>query len=139
MRRSTRWWPSCCVCAGNASPLAGLEPDEVGGLDGGLAALDDPARRESYASILARAGRDQIVVEAKAPPSDELQHWSMHSHGAMFCEVGVNALTGETRVRRFLGSFDCGRILNAKIRSEPVPRRHHHGPRTGADGGNPVR
>src|SRR5207244_1574694 len=29
-------------------------------------------------------------------------------------EVCVNAITGETRVRRFLGSFDCGRILNAK-------------------------
>ena len=38
----------------------------------------------------------------------------MHSHGAMFCEVRVNAVTGETRVSRFLGSFDCGRILNAK-------------------------
>jgi xanthine dehydrogenase YagR molybdenum-binding subunit len=100
--------------AGNASPLAGLEPDKVGGLDGGLTALEDPARRESYTSILARAGRDKVVVEAKAPPSDELEHWSMHSHGAMFCEVGVNAVTGETRVRRFLGSFDCGRILNAK-------------------------
>jgi xanthine dehydrogenase YagR molybdenum-binding subunit len=32
----------------------------------------------------------------------------------MFCEVRVNAVTGETRVSRFLGSFDCGRILNAK-------------------------
>ena len=32
----------------------------------------------------------------------------------MFCEVRVNAITGETRVSRFLGSFDCGRILNAK-------------------------
>jgi xanthine dehydrogenase YagR molybdenum-binding subunit len=38
----------------------------------------------------------------------------MHSHGAMFCEVRVNEVTGETRVSRFLGSFDCGRILNAK-------------------------
>jgi xanthine dehydrogenase YagR molybdenum-binding subunit len=28
--------------------------------------------------------------------------------------VQVNAVTGETRVRRFLGAFDCGRILNAK-------------------------
>ena len=44
----------------------------------------------------------------------ETQHWSMHSYGAMFCEVRVNAVTGETRVSRFLGSFDCGRILNAK-------------------------
>jgi xanthine dehydrogenase YagR molybdenum-binding subunit len=41
-------------------------------------------------------------------------HWSMHSYGAMFCEVRVNAVTGEPRVSRFLGSFDCGRILNPK-------------------------
>jgi xanthine dehydrogenase YagR molybdenum-binding subunit len=44
----------------------------------------------------------------------EVMHWSMHSYGAMFAEVRVNAITGETRVSRFLGSFDCGRILNAK-------------------------
>jgi xanthine dehydrogenase YagR molybdenum-binding subunit len=100
--------------AGNDSPLAGLKPEEVGGVDGGLAALDDPARHESYSSILARAGRDEIVAEAQAPTPLELQHWSMHSWGAMFAEVRVNAITGEIRVSRFLGSFDCGRILNAK-------------------------
>jgi xanthine dehydrogenase YagR molybdenum-binding subunit len=38
----------------------------------------------------------------------------MHSYGAQFCEVKVSAVTGETRVTRFLGSFDCGRILNPK-------------------------
>jgi xanthine dehydrogenase YagR molybdenum-binding subunit len=100
--------------AGNASPLAGLTADEVGGFAGGLAALDDPQRHETYASILTRAGRDEVVVVADAPPPDEAEHWSMHSHGAMFCEAGVNAVTGEIRIRRFLGSFDCGRILNAK-------------------------
>ena len=99
---------------GNDSPLAGLKPGEVGGHDGGLAKLDDPARRESYASILSRAQRDQVQVEANASQPLELMHWSMHSHGAMFCEVRVNAVTGEIRVSRFLGSFDCGRILNAK-------------------------
>ncbi len=100
--------------AGNSSPLAGLKPDEVGGLDAGLAALDDPSRHESYASILSRAGRDTVVAEGEAPMPFETQHWSMHSHGAMFCEARVNAVTGETRISRFLGSFDCGRILNAK-------------------------
>ena len=100
--------------AGNDSPLAGLKPDEVGGLDGGLAKLDEPERRESYVSILARAQRDELSAEGKAPLPLELQHWSMHSFGAMFCEVRVNAITGETRVSRFLGSFDCGRILNPK-------------------------
>jgi xanthine dehydrogenase YagR molybdenum-binding subunit len=100
--------------AGNDSPLAGLKPDDVGGLDGGLCALEDKTRRESYTSILARAKRDEIVVEGEAPAPFETQHWSMHSHSALFCEVKVNAVTGETRVSRFLGSFDCGRIINAK-------------------------
>ena len=100
--------------AGNESPLAGLKPDEVGGVDGGLAKLDEPDRRESYAAILARAGRDDITVEADGSTPTESMHWSMHSQGAMFCEVRVNAVTGEIRVARFLGHFDCGRIVNAK-------------------------
>ena len=100
--------------AGNDSPLAGLKADEVGGVDGGLAKLDEPARHESYASILARAGRDEVSVEAEAPQPLELMHWSMHSYSAVFVEVRVNAVTGEVRVSRVLGSFDCGRILNAK-------------------------
>ncbi|WP_419728366.1 xanthine dehydrogenase family protein molybdopterin-binding subunit [Lichenicola sp.] len=100
--------------AGNDSPLAGLKPDEVGGVDAGLASLDEPSRHESYASILSRAGRDSVVAEGQAPKPLETEHWSMHSHGAVFCEARVNAVTGETRISRFLGSFDCGRILNAK-------------------------
>jgi xanthine dehydrogenase YagR molybdenum-binding subunit len=100
--------------AGNDSPLAGLKPDAVGGLDGGLSKLDEPERRESYVSILARAGRAEVTVEAEAPLPLELQHWSMHSHGAMFCEARVNTVTGEIRISRFLGSFDCGRIINAE-------------------------
>lgn len=35
-----------------------------------------------------------------------------HSYGAHFAEVAVNTVTGEVRVRRMLGVFDCGRIIN---------------------------
>jgi xanthine dehydrogenase YagR molybdenum-binding subunit len=100
--------------AGKDSPLHGLKPEEVAGRDGGLAKVDDPARFETYTALLARAAQDELVVEASAPPPLETQHWSMHSHGAMFCEARVNEVTGEVRISRFLGSFDCGRILNAK-------------------------
>ena len=100
--------------AGNDSPLAGLSADKVGCRNGGLYRLDAPDKGESYASILARAQRDEVSAEAEAPPPLELQHWSMHSFAAMFCELRVNEITGEVRVSRFLGSFDCGRILNAK-------------------------
>ena len=82
--------------------------------------LDEPARYESYAAILTRAQRDEVTVEASAAPPLELLHWSMHSYGAMFCEVGVNAITDEPRINRFLGAFDCGRIQTQK---PPTPCR----------------
>lgn len=100
--------------AGRESPLAGLKPEQVRSRDGGLCKADDAERWESYADILARAGRDEVEVTAKAPPSQESEHWSMHSYGAIFCEARVNVVTGEPRVTRLLGSFDVGRILNAK-------------------------
>jgi xanthine dehydrogenase YagR molybdenum-binding subunit len=100
--------------AGNASPVAGLGPEEVETRDGALCSRAEPGRSETYVSILGRAGRDELVCEAAAPPPQEIGEYSMHSYGAQFCEVRVSAVTGETRVTRFLGSFDAGRILNAK-------------------------
>ncbi|KAB0675837.1 xanthine dehydrogenase family protein molybdopterin-binding subunit [Aureimonas leprariae] len=100
--------------AGNDTPLAGLSVDEVEARDGGLGSIVDPGRFETYASILARAGREDVTVEAEGAQPLETMHWSMHSYGAMFAEMRVNTVTGEVRVSRFLGSFDCGRILNSK-------------------------
>jgi xanthine dehydrogenase YagR molybdenum-binding subunit len=100
--------------AGNDSPLAGLSADEVGATHGGLASAEDPSRYESYASILSRAGRFELSVVGQAPMPGEGMHWSMHSHGAVFVEARVNAVTGEVRVPRITGAYDCGRILNPK-------------------------
>ncbi|BBK42578.1 dehydrogenase [Allostella vacuolata] len=100
--------------AGNDSPLAGLKPRDVVAAEGGLRHRDDPARAESYVSILQRAGRGELTVEANAPQPMEMLKYSMHSYGAQFAEVRVNAITGETRVTRWLGAFDTGRILNPK-------------------------
>jgi xanthine dehydrogenase YagR molybdenum-binding subunit len=100
--------------ADRESPLAGLKPDEVMAQDGGLYKRGEPQRFESYVALLARGKRDKVIVEAAAPPPLEFMHWSMHSFGAIFCEARVNMVTGEPRITRLLGSFDCGRILNAK-------------------------
>jgi xanthine dehydrogenase YagR molybdenum-binding subunit len=100
--------------ASDESPLAGLTADEVGGRDEGLCELADPSRFESYAQILLRAGREKVTVVASASDPEEMQAYSMHSFGAIFCQVRVNTTTGETRVDRVLGSYDCGRIINPK-------------------------
>jgi xanthine dehydrogenase YagR molybdenum-binding subunit len=96
------------------SPLAGLKPDEVVSGEGGLYTRGEQQRFESYVSLLARGGRDALTAEAAAAPPLEFMHWSMHSFGAIFCEARVNTVTGEPRVTRLVGAFDCGRILNAR-------------------------
>ena len=44
----------------------------------------------------------------------ELIKYSMASYGAQFCEVRVHEETGEVRLSRWLGAFDCGRVANPK-------------------------
>ena len=100
--------------AGKDSPLHGLKPEEIETRDGGLYCIANASRFETYASIFHRSGKPEISVVGEGPVPIEVQHWSMHSFSANFVEVGVSSVTGEVRVRRMLGSFDCGRILNGK-------------------------
>lgn len=97
---------------GDASPLVGLTADQVGTRDQGLCVLTEPSRWESYTDILRGSGRAELTVVGDAGESSELRAYSMHSFGAVFCEVRVNSVTGETRVDRIVGSYDCGRIIN---------------------------
>ncbi len=99
---------------GKSSPLFGLKIDDVVSIDSGLADSSNAHRHDTYQAILSRAGLEMIHAEGTAPMPFEMMHWAMHSTGAMFCEVGVNVVTCEIRVRRFLGYFDCGRVLNPK-------------------------
>ena len=100
--------------AGNDSPIAGLRVDDVELRDGGIAKRNEPKRFESYSSILTRARRKEVTATASGAPPLEMLKYSMHSHSAMFCELRVSQVTGEIRVTRILGAFDCGRILNPK-------------------------
>jgi xanthine dehydrogenase YagR molybdenum-binding subunit len=96
------------------SPLHGLKYKDIVARDGGLYRADAPERGESVTAILRRAGREQVEVEAKSGEPKEAEKYSMASYGAQFCEVRVHQRTGEIRVARWVGAFDCGRILNRK-------------------------
>ncbi|MBX9731560.1 MAG: xanthine dehydrogenase family protein molybdopterin-binding subunit [Sphingomonas sp.] len=64
--------------------------------------------------ISALIGDSPIEAMGSLRPGTNSRTFSQATHGAQFAEVAVNAVTGEVRVRRMLGVFDCGRILNAK-------------------------
>lgn len=100
--------------AGNSSPLSGLRAGEVRMEGEGLASASEPARRETFRAILSRANREEVSVTASGTPPLEMLKFAMHSTAAMFCELRVSDVTGEIRVDRLLGSFDCGTILNPR-------------------------
>ena len=81
-------------------------PEELSLYDGRVAA----GARELPLADLLRG--DTLVGEGKSMPGAQAKKTSQASHGAHFCEVAVNAVTGEVRVRRMLGVFDVGRVLN---------------------------
>jgi xanthine dehydrogenase YagR molybdenum-binding subunit len=75
----------------------------------------------SGAAVLAacrklRAGLPFGIQEAEGSvtPADLDEAYAHAGFGAHFVEVGVDRDTGEVRVRRMLGVFAVGRILNAK-------------------------
>jgi xanthine dehydrogenase YagR molybdenum-binding subunit len=49
------------------------------------------------------------------PENPDAERFAMHSFGAQFAEVHVHADTGEIRVKRMLGVFSVGRIINPRM------------------------
>ena len=73
------------------------------------------------AEIATLAGPDGMMSQGAADPGDSRKKYNQESYGAYFAEVGVDADTGEIRLRRMLGVFTAGRILNAKTaRSQAI-------------------
>jgi len=62
-----------------------------------------------------------VDADGEIVPGRNNKEFSQQSYGAHFAEVGVDADTGELRLRRMLGVFTAGRVLNAKTaRSQAI-------------------
>ena len=84
--------------------------------DGHAHRRQPPRRRSTTWSATSRSSRT-----ARSARASNARKYSQAAHGAQFAEVAVNAVTGEVRVRRMLGVFEAGRILNAKTaRSQAI-------------------
>ena len=57
---------------------------------------------------------DGLSAEGCIEPGKTDEDYTQASYGAHFCEVHVNAVTGEARVKRWTAVFAAGRILNEK-------------------------
>jgi xanthine dehydrogenase YagR molybdenum-binding subunit len=77
------------------------------------AALHDACTRLK-AKLAAGKGAQGLSAEGHVAPGEDYRKYSQFAYGAHFAEVGIDETTGEARLRRMLGVFAAGRILNAK-------------------------
>jgi xanthine dehydrogenase YagR molybdenum-binding subunit len=73
------------------------------------------------ATLVSLAGSNGVEADGGVEPGEMKTKFSQQAYGAHFAEVGVNIDTGEIRLRRMLGVFAAGRVLNAKTaRSQAI-------------------
>lgn len=100
--------------ADEGSPLHGADPRQVVVAEGRMALRDRPDIGETYAELLQRAFMpDAEALGVWNPPGMDTRDRSM-TFGAQFAQVAVDPELGLCRVRRLIGVFDPGRVLNRK-------------------------
>jgi xanthine dehydrogenase YagR molybdenum-binding subunit len=97
------------------SPLFGAEAAKITAA-GGMLRLQGatPAIEDSYGAIVSRTREKFIDAKLENVPGDEEKHYAMSTFGAQFAEVAVDPDLGLIHVKRFVGAYSGGRILNAK-------------------------
>jgi xanthine dehydrogenase YagR molybdenum-binding subunit len=95
--------------------LAGMDPDSARFGDGRIEAAGQSRQ------LVDLVGPGGIDADGEIKPGATSTEFSQQSYGAHFAEVGVDIDTGEVRLRRMLGVFTAGRILNEKTaRSQAI-------------------
>jgi xanthine dehydrogenase YagR molybdenum-binding subunit len=95
--------------------LAGMDPTTARFANG---YVTDTGQSKPIASLVGVRG---VSADGSVSPGSMSRKFSQQSYGAQFAEVGVDRDTGEIRLRRMLGVFTAGRILNAKTaRSQAI-------------------
>ena len=110
---------ACMALRGRMAQSAGLaDPAGMEIKDGRVSIR---GRKLAIGAFMAQYAPGGLEAEGEIAPGKEMQDYSQNAYGACFAEVGVDIDSGETRLRRMLGVFAAGRILNARTaRSQAI-------------------
>ena len=81
-------------------------------LEGGM--VFGPGGQIGVADLMNRASVKYVEATSDAKMPDDANQYSRHGFGAQFAEVRIDASLRTIRVSRFVGAFDCGKVVNAK-------------------------
>jgi xanthine dehydrogenase YagR molybdenum-binding subunit len=68
----------------------------------------------AISAILTGASVDRVEGRDDAKPSPEADKYARHAFGAQFAEVRIDPDLRSIKVSRWVGAFDCGKVINAK-------------------------
>jgi xanthine dehydrogenase YagR molybdenum-binding subunit len=106
---------ACSNLRNQLAKAAGIDPEQAEFAGG---AVSGGGKSVKLVSLVGAAG---MQAEGGIKPGDMRKKYSQQSYGAHFAEMAVNIDTGEPRLRRMLGVFTAGRILNEKTaRSQAI-------------------
>jgi xanthine dehydrogenase YagR molybdenum-binding subunit len=100
--------------ADEKSPLHGADPSAVVVRDGRMLLGDQPEVGETYGELLRRNFLEEADALGTWNPTGADTGYATTTFGAQFAEVAVDADLGLIRVRRMVGAFAPGRVLNSK-------------------------
>ncbi|HXH15558.1 MAG TPA: xanthine dehydrogenase family protein molybdopterin-binding subunit [Sphingomonas sp.] len=98
---------ACEMLRGKLAEAMGVDED-------GLTLKDGKAIGDNRSTPIGELVGKGLEATGHVKPGKQEKETTQAGFGAHFAEVAVNVITGETRVRRMLGSFAAGRVLNAK-------------------------
>ncbi|MEO8430237.1 MAG: xanthine dehydrogenase family protein molybdopterin-binding subunit [Acidobacteriota bacterium] len=109
------------AAADPGSPLAGLKPEELALADGRLVSAATPSRGVPIQDLVRKSGESGVEASASVKLEDEkTKKYSIHSFGAHFCEVKIDAFLPRVQVTRWVSAMDIGRVLNPKTSRSQV-------------------
>ncbi len=96
------------------SPLHGAAAEDINTKDGKLFLKADPEKFETVTELIARNGNTPVEATATSELAKDRDSFSSHSWGAIFAEVAIDADTHMVQVRRMVGTYDIGTLINTK-------------------------
>jgi xanthine dehydrogenase YagR molybdenum-binding subunit len=97
------------------SPIFGATLDGVEWNQGRLRRRGDTSPGQLYQDIAASGGKPIEAIASAQRDPQIAQSYSMHAFGAAFVEVAVDPDVGTIKVRRAVGAYAAGRIVNPRL------------------------
>jgi xanthine dehydrogenase YagR molybdenum-binding subunit len=103
---------ACMALRERMAEAAGLNDPAGLQIHDGQVTVDGAA--QPMRAFLAAHAPEGLEAEGEFAPGKEMEDYSQASYGACFAEMAVDIDTGEPRLRRMLGVYTAGRLLNAR-------------------------